>query len=185
MFLKDARSPAPIASVGDRAGHETAHTRAVQLMFSRVAGAYDQVNRVLSAGLDSTWRKRALDVLGLDLPEGPVLDLCAGTLDIAAELEKRFPTRAISAVDFSAEMLARGSHKVRRTKTLVADAMELPLADASVAGAICGFGLRNLADPRRGLAELILTGRWQTLDLSPLAFQRLLDHRARLERNVI
>lgn len=144
----------PIASVEQRAGHESTHAHAVREMFQRIAPTYDLLNRVLSAGFDQRWRRQAVDALAPGLPEGELLDLCAGTLDLTEALERRFPDRPIRAIDFAADMLARGRHKVRRATIEVGDAMALAARDGAFAGCVCGFGLRNLSDPRRGLAEV-------------------------------
>lgn len=142
----------PIAAVGERSGRQEAHGAAVRAMFDRIAPTYDLLNRVLSAGLDKRWRARAVHELR-SAPEGELLDLCAGTLDLSAALEKQFPSREIVAVDFAADMLARGAHKVARTTVVVGDAMDLPFGKGRFAGAVCGFGLRNLGNPGHGIAE--------------------------------
>lgn len=142
----------PIAAVGERSGRQEAHGAAVRAMFDRIAPTYDLLNRVLSAGLDSRWRVRAVSELA-SAPAGEFLDLCAGTLDLSAAIEKQLPTRSVVAVDFAADMLARGAHKVSRTEVVVGDAMDLPFENGRFAGAICGFGLRNLGNPGHGIAE--------------------------------
>lgn len=147
-----------IAEVAARAegGAERAqHGLAVRSMFDRVSPTYDLLNRLMSAGIDRRWRARALEVLARGLPEGAVLDSCAGTLDLTQALEERFPERPVLGADFSREMLVRGRGKVGRAPLLVGDAMRLPLADASVAGMTCSFGMRNLSDVARGLAEAL------------------------------
>lgn len=142
----------PIAAVGERAGRAEAHGAAVRAMFDRIAPTYDLLNRVLSAGLDVRWRNRAAVELER-APEGEVLDVCAGTLDLSATIERLYPEREVVAVDFAADMLERGRSKVKRTSVVVGDAMSLPFESGRFAAAICGFGLRNLANPGQGIAE--------------------------------
>lgn len=144
----------PIAAVGDRAGHEETHGPAVRAMFDRIAPTYDLLNRVLSAGVDVRWRAQAIATLAR-APAGEVLDLCAGTLDLSAAIERAHTARPIVAVDFAADMLARGRSKVARTEILVGDALDLPLRSERFAAVICAFGLRNLSDPERGVAEAV------------------------------
>ncbi len=152
----------PIATLDARIGHEDAHGGAVRSMFDRISPTYDRVNRLLSAGLDVRWRKRAVSLLSppparvpSGLPAGEILDSCAGTLDLSAEVERAFFDRKIVALDFAADMLERGKGKVSRTETVVGDAMSLPFESERFAAVICGFGLRNLADPVLGLAEAV------------------------------
>jgi demethylmenaquinone methyltransferase/2-methoxy-6-polyprenyl-1,4-benzoquinol methylase len=87
-------------------------------------------------------------------PDGLYLDLCAGTLDLAAALARApgFRGRVLGA-DFALPMLVRGRGKAERVRPVGADALALPFADAQFDGALCGFGLRNLADLDAGLAE--------------------------------
>ena len=126
-------------------------SQAVQSMFDRIAPTYDALNRVLSLGIDQAWRRRAIALLG-DIGSRPVLDVCAGTLDLA-QLAERAGAR-VTASDFSQAMLDRGRGKLSQSATLVcADALALPFGDGSFAGVTNGFGLRNLDDTRRGLAE--------------------------------
>jgi ubiquinone/menaquinone biosynthesis methyltransferase len=137
-----------------------AHAGAVRSMFDRISPTYDLLNRLLSLGIDRAWRRKALDQLARGLPsDGPILDLCAGTLDLASAVEARFPGRRVLALDFAREMLVAGraAGKVRAagTQLAVADALRLPLAEDCLAGVVCGFGMRNLADPRAGVREVL------------------------------
>jgi demethylmenaquinone methyltransferase / 2-methoxy-6-polyprenyl-1,4-benzoquinol methylase len=128
-------------------------SRAVQQMFDGIAPTYDTLNRVLSLGIDQSWRKKAIAALAADtgLRGRRVLDVCAGTLDLASLAVSA--GAEVVATDFSHAMLSSG-----RGKALVpvvrADALALPFDDASFDGVVCGFGLRNLDDTRRGLAEM-------------------------------
>jgi ubiquinone/menaquinone biosynthesis methyltransferase len=125
-------------------------SRAVQTMFDGIAPTYDTLNRVLSLGIDQGWRRRALAALG-DVRGRRVLDICAGTLDLSALA--REAGADVTATDFSQEMLRAGAGKTP-VPVVRADALALPFADGSFAGAMCGFGLRNLDDTRVGLAEM-------------------------------
>jgi ubiquinone/menaquinone biosynthesis methyltransferase len=123
---------------------------AVQRMFGAIAPTYDTLNRVLSLGVDQAWRRRAVAALG-DVFGRRVLDVCAGTLDLAELAAER--GALVTACDFSPEMLARGRGKVDHATLVCADAQALPFPDGAFDAALCGFGLRNLDDPARGLRE--------------------------------
>ena len=132
--------------------------RYVQAMFSDIAPRYDLLNHLLSFNVDRRWRRRAIRALGWERdPEGTYLDLCAGTLDVSVELARQvgFRGRVIGA-DFAEPMLRAGREKARGTPVhpITADALALPIPDASCAGAIVAFGVRNLADLDAGLREV-------------------------------
>lgn len=122
----------------------------VQRMFDGIAPTYDALNRVLSLGIDQRWRRRAVARLG-DVRGRPVLDVCAGTLDLT-QLAEAAGARVVAS-DFAQAMLVRGRGKARAHRVR-ADALRLPFADGSFDGALCGFGLRNLDDPAAGLREM-------------------------------
>ena len=130
------------------------HRQAVQQMFDRISPTYDLLNRLMSMGIDRRWRTQALDRLFAELPEGPLLDLCAGTLDLALALEQRDGRRPVIAADFARDMLVAGRAKVQRTQLAQADAMALPLRAGSLSGAICGFGIRNVARPEETIGQV-------------------------------
>jgi demethylmenaquinone methyltransferase/2-methoxy-6-polyprenyl-1,4-benzoquinol methylase len=128
-------------------------SRAVQQMFDGIAHTYDTLNRVLSLGIDQSWRRKAVKALGAGTGLGGrrVLDVCAGTLDLASLAVDA--GAEVIATDFSHAMLSSGRGKVL-VPVVRADALALPFADAQFDGVICGFGLRNLDDTRAGLAEM-------------------------------
>jgi ubiquinone/menaquinone biosynthesis methyltransferase len=146
-------STAPIADVHARRGEEDAHGSAARRMFDRIAPTYDTVNQLMSAGTDGRWRARAVAELE-GAPPGPVLDLCAGTMDLTALVARARPSARVVAVDFSPEMLEHGRSKAPHAEAIVGDATSLPFADGEFAAVVCGFGMRNLADTRLGAAEV-------------------------------
>ena len=146
-------STSPIPELTARAPHADDHSGAVRDMFGRIAPTYDLLNSVLSGGLDAGWRQRAIDAL-TTAPSGPSLDLCAGTLDLTVLLDQARPFDRLIASDFSEPMLHRGRAKAPRAEIVVADVQALPFADGSIAAAVCGFGIRNVADPKKALAEI-------------------------------
>ena len=159
---------APIPDVRARSGAEDAHGSAARGMFERIAPTYDALNRILSAGIDRSWRARAVAQVRR-APAGPVLDLCAGTMDLTAMLAVDLPHERIVALDFSPRMLEAGKHKAPRAEVVVGDALDLPFATGTFAAVVCGFGVRNLADPARGAREALRVlrpgGLFVTLEL--------------------
>jgi demethylmenaquinone methyltransferase/2-methoxy-6-polyprenyl-1,4-benzoquinol methylase len=130
-------------------------------MFDRIAGFYDVMNSVMTAGLHHAWRRRAVDLAQVG-PGDRVLDVATGTGDLALELARRVaPGGAVVASDFAEEMLARARMKVSHPPGAPvpvtvewANAMELPYADGEFAAATVGFGARNFSDLDRGLSEM-------------------------------
>lgn len=128
-------------------------------MFDAIAGRYDFLNHLLSAGWDRRWRRRAIRALGLTGRER-LLDVCAGTGDLAIAAVKMpgAAGRAI-AVDFSSEMLKLASSKIRaadltdRVSVARGDAMNLPIRDGAAAAVAMAFGIRNVLDPGRACRE--------------------------------
>lgn len=131
----------------------------VRSMFDRVAGVYDLLNTVMTAGLHHRWRARAVDWARVG-PGSRVLDVATGTGDLAIALAGRVsPTGEVVGSDFSEGMLARARAKGRRRRSAGlsfewGDALELPYPDDSFDAATVGFGARNFSDLGRGLAEM-------------------------------
>ena len=141
-------APSPASEVDKRAY--------VRGMFTAIAPRYDFLNRLLSLTVDRHWRRRAVRRLDWERePAGTFLDLCAGTLDLAATLARlRGFTGSVIGADFVVPMLARGRGKAPRMAPVGADALALPFADATFDGAMVAFGVRNLADLDAGFAEV-------------------------------
>jgi demethylmenaquinone methyltransferase/2-methoxy-6-polyprenyl-1,4-benzoquinol methylase len=121
-------------------------------MFQRVARRYDLANHVLSGGLDFWWRHRASKIVRRWQPR-QVLDLATGSGDLALAMQKKMPQAEITGADFSPEMLAVAQRK-GLTNTIVADALDLPFADASFDVVTVAFGLRNMADWPAAIREI-------------------------------
>ncbi|MDB4912979.1 MAG: Ubiquinone/menaquinone biosynthesis methyltransferase ubiE [Gemmatimonadetes bacterium] len=130
----------------------------VRTVFEEIAPRYDLLNHLLSLNIDVIWRRRALRALAWSrTPTGTFLDLCAGTLDVGAELNRQ-PGFAgfIIGADFAVPMLRAGAGKAppERLGPVGADAQLLPLRDSSVDGATVAFGIRNVASLDIALREV-------------------------------
>ncbi len=126
--------------------------QAVRAMFDRIAPSYDLLNRVMTLRVDQRWRRRL--VRGVALRRGErLLDLCAGTMDVAAEALRQEPGARVVGADFSLPMLARGAKKTG-LPAAQADALALPFPDAAFDAATVAFGVHNLEALERGLAEI-------------------------------
>lgn len=126
----------------------------VRRMFDRVAPRYDLANTVLSLGRDRRWRERA--AAAAELAPGEIaVDVACGTGGVALELARVEPAATVLGLDFSWEMLRRAppAEGGQALGLAVADAMRLPLRDASVDVVTIAFGLRNLPEPGHGLLE--------------------------------
>lgn len=131
----------------------------VNRMFDRIAGRYDALNTVMTAGLHHRWRQRAAERTELG-PGDAALDACCGTGDLALELASRVaPGGSVVGCDFSEPMLdlAREKAITRGAKGVRfewADALQMPYDGGRFDAVTVGFGVRNLADLDRGLREL-------------------------------
>ena len=126
----------------------------VKDMFMSIAPRYDLLNRLLSAGQDGRWRRRAAGLLSPGLDR--VLDLAAGTGDLGLALLRAQPEARVTAADFVEPMCRRALKKAggRLEACLMADALALPFADSAFDAVTVGFGVRNFADLDAGLAEI-------------------------------
>jgi demethylmenaquinone methyltransferase/2-methoxy-6-polyprenyl-1,4-benzoquinol methylase len=132
---------------------------AVREMFTSIAPRYDLLNHVLSFNIDRVWWRRAARAFAhiLAKPDAVVLDLCCGTGDMAFALARRANRgTTILGADFSHAMLQRARWKSgrRSLRWIEADALRLPVADASMDLVTSAFGFRNLVDYDAGLREI-------------------------------
>jgi demethylmenaquinone methyltransferase / 2-methoxy-6-polyprenyl-1,4-benzoquinol methylase len=139
------------------AGVETGPQAArwVRGMFGRIAPRYDLLNHLLSLNIDRYWRSRTVSrvVPILARPGARVLDVCCGTGDLTLALESHAPAAHVFGSDFAHPMLV-AAHRKRCSALVEADALQLPVADASFDLVTIAFGFRNLINYRGGLNEL-------------------------------
>lgn len=130
----------------------------VKAMFDGIAGRYDFLNHFLSLGIDRSWRKKLIRLLGKEHPQH-ILDLATGTADLAIAAMSVNPVK-ITGTDISAEMLAVGRAKVSKLglqdkiELLQADSENLPFKDESFDAAMVAYGVRNYENLPGGLAEM-------------------------------
>ena len=130
----------------------------VRDMFAKIAPRYDAANRVLTAGMDELWRKRAIALLAPPRG-GTILDLCCGTGDVVFHLLRTDPSLDVTGIDFCAPMLdgarARAPREANGKATFIeGDVMSLPFEDARFDGATMGFSLRNVVDIDQVLRDI-------------------------------
>jgi demethylmenaquinone methyltransferase / 2-methoxy-6-polyprenyl-1,4-benzoquinol methylase len=126
----------------------------VREMFDRISPAYDRMNRVMSAGLDGSWRARAVRCAGL-APGSSAIDVCCGTGDLAIGLLDAVSTRGrVVGLDFSERMIEAAQAKSSQVEWIRGDALALPFADGEFDAATVGFGVRNLPDIEGGFREM-------------------------------
>lgn len=131
----------------------------VKAMFGGIAPRYDLLNRILSLGIDRRWRRRAAEVAASGGAER-ILDLCAGTGDLTRAVSRAAPGALVVCCDFSHPMLLRAGPKLaraglaERTPRVEADGLRLPFDAEAFDAVTVAFGVRNLADRRRGFDEM-------------------------------
>lgn len=133
--------------------------RYVQSMFARIAGRYNLMNRLMTAGQDVRWRREVVRRAALP-PTGRLLDLGAGTGDLARESLRQYPDCCPVAADFTLEMMRVGREHSRGDCTAWsgADALRLPFPADTFDAVVSGFLFRNVSDIRQALQE-----QWRVL----------------------
>jgi demethylmenaquinone methyltransferase/2-methoxy-6-polyprenyl-1,4-benzoquinol methylase len=127
--------------------------------FASISSRYDLLNSLLSFQVDRYWRWKTTRLLR-EFPEGPVLDLCAGTLPLSLELTRQAKNRRVLAVDFCEDMLKSGvqvlpdDHRRPRIFPVCGDGEEIPAPDSTFWGCTVAFGVRNLSRTQQGLNEM-------------------------------
>jgi demethylmenaquinone methyltransferase/2-methoxy-6-polyprenyl-1,4-benzoquinol methylase len=124
-------------------------------MFDRIAGRYDLLNTVLSGGTDAGWRRKAARATGLT-PGGSALDIACGSGKLAGALAKIAGDGGrVLGLDFSPQMLVIARRDHPAIEFIEGDALNLPFDDGTFDASTNAFGLRNLAEPVKGLAEMV------------------------------
>ncbi len=150
-----------------------ARSEYVQAMFDGIAARYDLINRLISGGQDQKWRRFVVEMAALP-QAGRLLDIAAGTGDIAFEALKKAPDAQVVGADFALQMMRVGRRRAPygpRVAWTGADALRLPYADGSFDAVVSGYLMRNVVDIPRALTEqkrvLKPGGRIVILDTSP------------------
>lgn len=152
--------PAGMGAAPEGAHDERAAAAAVRAMFSEIAPRYDFLNHLLSFNIDKLWWRRAARTFAsvLRRHDARALDICCGTGDMALALRRvaGIAGAAVAGADFAHPMLLRAAEKAAGKRLLLveADALRLPVADASFDLVTSAFGFRNLANYEKGLAEI-------------------------------
>ena len=141
--------------------YEESSDKKVQVtkMFDKIAPYYDYLNRLLTVGIDTIWRSKAIEVMSTGNPK-QILDIATGTADLAIEAAKKLNPDHVTGMDISKEMLAIGSKKVFNKKlndiiTLeLGDSESLKYEDNSYDLVSSAFGVRNFQDLKKGLSEM-------------------------------
>ena len=123
----------------------------VRAMFDRIAGVYDRMNSVMTAGMHHRWRERAVDLAGVG-PADRALDVATGTGDLAVALRRRGAD--VVGLDFSERMLELAREKAPDVAFEQGNALALPYGDGEFDAVTVGFGARNFSDLPAGLREM-------------------------------
>jgi len=126
--------------------------RYVRNVFTRIAPRYDLMNRLMTAGQDVRWRREAIQRAGLGAA-GTLLDLGAGTGDLAREAMRRRPDAHVFAADFTLGMMLSGRERHKDVPFVQADALRTPFGDAAFDAVVSGYLMRNVGDLDQAIAE--------------------------------
>ena len=127
-------------------------------MFDGIADNYDSLNRIISMGIDKSWRRKLVAMAANKKPE-KIVDVATGTGDLAIALTS-IPSASITGIDIAIEMLEIGKQKItqrkleRKINMIVGDAESLPLDDNTIDVVTVAFGVRNFGDLHKGLSEI-------------------------------
>ena len=151
-MTSDKNSVKPYSQDGTKKSQVTA-------MFNKIAPKYDLLNRLLSLGIDTIWRKKAIGQLnGTD--HKVILDVATGTADMTLEIKKQLSPDRIIGLDISSEMIAYGNKKIKK-KALdhliqleVGDSEQMRFEDNSFDASTVAFGVRNFGNLEKGLSEM-------------------------------
>lgn len=154
---------------------QRAKTEQVREMFDAIAPAYDWMNRAMTFGIDRRWRRLTVNRIAALSPRD-IVDIAAGTGDLAVTMARRMPQARIAGLDISEGMIAIGRHKVSeagldgRVTLTCGDCLDMPMPDASADVITVAFGVRNFEHLDRGYAEMLRVlrpgGRLFVLELS-------------------
>ena len=136
-----------------------AKTGQVRDMFDSIAPAYDVMNRMMTFGIDTIWRRKAVDMVGAYKPRR-VLDVATGTGDLAFLINDRLKPESLLGIDLSAGMLAVARQKAAergvadRVSFAIEDCLSLSLPDNSYDAITVAYGVRNFENLAQGFAEM-------------------------------
>ncbi len=131
----------------------------VSKMFNSIAPYYDFLNRLLSLGIDQSWRRKAIKRLAADQPQ-MILDVATGTADVALEIVKQLNPKKVIGIDISVEMLEVGKQKIKKKglhpliELQEGDSENLPFEDNTFDAVTVAFGVRNFENLEKGLQEI-------------------------------
>ena len=159
-FAATMSNPLPHDDIKPFSGSEKAKKQQVEEMFDSIAGKYDFMNRVFSAGIDMAWRKKTIRLLKKDNPQ-KILDMATGTADMAILASRILNPEMVIGIDLSAEMLELGRKKIEKEglaskiELLKGDSEAINFSDNSFDAVMVAFGVRNFENLENGLKELL------------------------------